>query len=141
MGTQRVSVWAVALLGLWCVGCFGPITATKELSDAERAMERARVADAHEKAPYEYHTAEHYLRKSKEEWGYSDFQASDEYAAKARRNAERALTKAKEDPYTGSPVPEDKLSKARMGVEQDEPDASSPADILEDVNAMEEEDY
>ena len=114
---------AIALTGaiaavLGSVGCVGPVMATKEISDANGALERARIADAHEKAPYEYYTAERYLYKAKEEWGYSDFQASERYAEEAVRSAQRALTKAKEDPYTGSPVPREKLDRAMLGVSE-----------------------
>lgn len=133
--------WALLLtLAVVMTGCFGPITATTELVNAEAALERARVADAHERAPHEYYTAANYLKKAKEEWGYSDFQASDRYAEKSRRAAERALTKAKEDPWTGSPVAKDKLNKARLGVDTSDPakKPASPADILDDVNGMEE---
>jgi vacuolar-type H+-ATPase subunit H len=133
------------LMGL-ISACFGPVTSTKKIMDAETAVERSRVADAHERAPYEYYMAEELLHKAKEEWGYSDFQAADRYAEEARRQAERSLTKAKEDPFTGSPVSSDKLYKARLGVEspstrtQSKPgEKDDPADILEDVNQMNED--
>ncbi len=135
----------VCILGGVLTGCFGPVTSTKKIMDAETALERSRVADAHERAPYEYHMAEELLHKAKEEWGYSDFQAADRYAEEARRQAERSLTKAKEDPFTGSPVAADKLNKARLGVEapSTRPDGEpkekeDPTDILEDVNMMDE---
>jgi len=142
---RRVQVLASGLFVLAVMavgtGCFGPITATSELANAEAAIERARIADAHERAPHEFYTAENYLVKAKEEWGYSDFQASDRYAAQARKAAERALTKAKEDPWAGSPVPKEKLSKARMGIKEEKKpeEKASPSDILDDVNSMEEE--
>ena len=147
---SRAMTCAASLLLVSCgllTGCFGPITSTKKIMDAETAVERSRVADAHERAPYEYHMAEELLRKAKEEWGYSDFQAADRYAAEARRQAERSLTKAKEDPFTGSPVPAEKLNKARLGVESPTAEPKSEAqkkkdaaDILEDVNTLEDED-
>lgn len=121
-------------------GCIGPVISTKRIADAETAVERARVADAHERAPYEYYLAEEYLHKAKEEWGYSDFQASERYATEARRQAERSLTKAKEDPFTGSPVPQDKLTRAKSSDTRLTPARErvkeDPADILEDVNTM-----
>ncbi len=75
-------------------------------------MERARVAEAHLSAPYEYYGAKLYLHKAKEEWGYSDFEASRQYAVEAQRQADAALRKAKEDPWEGSPVPDEALDKA-----------------------------
>ena len=54
---RRVQVLASGLLVLAAMvastGCFGPITATSELANAEAAIERARIADAHERAPHE----------------------------------------------------------------------------------------
>ena len=101
-----------ALLG-GLMAC-GPVSSTASIQQAEAAMERARIAEAHERAPYEYYSAKEYLHKAKEEWGYSDFEASKDYADEAKRQADAALLKAKEDPYTGSPVPQEKLNKARL---------------------------
>lgn len=84
-------------------GC-GPIQSTQRISEAEVAFERARVANAEANAPYEFWSAHHYLYKAKEEWGYSDFEASYDYATQARRAAEAALLKAREDPWAGHPV-------------------------------------
>lgn len=97
---------AAALLAaftLSALGC-GPVQSTMRVSEAEVALERARVAEADQKSPYEYYSAKFYLHKSKEEWGYSDFEASLDYATEARRAAEAALLKAKEDPWNGSPA-------------------------------------
>lgn len=95
---------AVALLILG--GC-GPVQSTSHIHRAEATFERARVNDAHEKAPYEYYTAQNYLYKAKEEWGYSDFEASIDYAEKAQQEADAAVQNAKEAPWEGSPA-EDK---------------------------------
>ena len=50
----------------FAVGC-GPIQSTSRISDAEVSMERARVAEAETRAPYEFYSAYHYLYKAKEE--------------------------------------------------------------------------
>lgn len=97
---------ALAILWFFAVGC-GPIQSTQRLSEATVALERARVAEADRKAPYEYYSARFYLHKAEEEWGYSDFEASFDYATKAKRAAEGAILKAKEDPWNGSPVDEE----------------------------------
>ena len=117
------------------VGC-GPVQSTQRLSEAEVALERARVARADQRAPYEYYSAKFYLHKAKEEWGYSDFEASHDYATDAKRAAEAALLKAKEDPWEGSPAdesitPEDmKDLGVRLDMSQDaeadEADAVAP---------------
>ncbi|MGM0558359.1 MAG: DUF4398 domain-containing protein [Myxococcota bacterium] len=84
-------------------GC-GPVQSTQRISQAEVAFERARVVEAHQKAPYEYKSAQYYLHKAKEEWGYSDFEAAYDYATEAKGAAEAARLKAKEDPWPGHPV-------------------------------------
>lgn len=96
----------VALLGaaLLATSACGPVQSTARIQEAEVAFERARVVEAHEMAPYEYYSAKYYLHKSKEEWGYSDFEASVDYARRARQAAEAARLKAQEDPWAGSPV-------------------------------------
>lgn len=96
-----ILVFAVSALGC------GPVQSTSRLAEAEVAMERARVAEGDRFAPYEYYSARFYLHKAKEEWGYSDFEASYDYATEAKRAAEAAILKAKEDPWEGSPVDEE----------------------------------
>lgn len=90
-------------LGALLMGC-GPIQATQRISEAEVAMERARVADADLHSPYEYTSASNYLYKAKEEWGYSQFEAAYDYATQARRAAESALINSREAPWPGHPV-------------------------------------
>jgi hypothetical protein len=101
---KRVFV-ALFVLGVGAAtsGC-GPVQSTQRISQAEVAFERARVVEAHEKAPYEYKSAQYYLHKAKEEWGYSDFEAAYDYATEAKSAAEAARLKAKEDPWPGHPV-------------------------------------
>ena len=99
----RSALLAVGAMSLLSTAC-GPVQSTQRIGEAVVALERARVAEADQKAPYEYYSAKFYLHKSREEWGYSDFEASYDYATSARRAAEAALSKAKEDPWAGSPV-------------------------------------
>ncbi len=87
----------------FAVGC-GPIQSTSRISDAEVSIERARVAEAEIRAPYEFYSAYHYLYKAKEEWGYSEFEAAYDYATLARRAADAAALKSKEDPWAGHPA-------------------------------------
>lgn len=95
-------VAVMLLLGL--LAACGPAQSTIRLSQASVELERARVAEADRKAPYEYYSARFYLHKAEEEWSYSDFQKSFDYATKAKRAAITAILKAKEDPWEGSPV-------------------------------------
>lgn len=101
------------LLACTLVAC-GPVSSTSQINAAEASLEAARIANAHQRAPYEYYTAKSYLYKAKEEWGYSDFEASKDYAARAERAARSALSKSGENPYEGSPVPQAKLNEARL---------------------------
>ena len=93
-----------ALTLLFTAAACGPTQSTVRLSEASIALERARVAEADRKAPYEYYSARFYLHKAEEEWSYSDFEASFDYATEAKRAAEATILKAKEDPWEGSPV-------------------------------------
>jgi hypothetical protein len=95
---------AAALTLLSLTAACGPTQSTVRLSEASIALERARVAEGDRKAPYEYYSARFYLHKAEEEWSYSDFEASFDYATEAKRAAEAAILKAKEDPWEGSPV-------------------------------------
>jgi hypothetical protein len=115
---------AFALLLVTLIGC-GPVQSTSRISDAKVAFARARVVEAHEKAPYEYYSAQYYLHKAKEEWGYSDFEAAYDYASKAEEAARTAIIKAKEDPWPGSPVEEAKQRKALEAAQEgDDPGPS-----------------
>ena len=162
MQRWALGVGVMAMMVTLATGC-GPVTATQRISEAEVALERARVADAQTGAPFEYYSATHFLTKAKEEWGYSDFQAATDYATTARRSAEAALRKAKEDPYTGSPVPKEKLrtvraksrtAKPRDGMKRrrgsvlpkdtlkeamEEKKKKDQADILDDPNGMDDD--
>ena len=100
---RRSRAGAAVAIAFAAVGC-GPIQSTTRLGEAAVALERARVAEADRKAPYEYYSARFYLYKAEEEWSYSDFNAALDYATEARRAAEAAILKAKEDPWDGSPV-------------------------------------
>ncbi|AKJ01960.1 hypothetical protein ATI61_103679 [Archangium gephyra] len=74
-------------------GC-GPLRSTSNLLDAEVQIQAARTAGAEKLAPYEWTAANLYIRKAREEVGYSDFQAGVDFAEKAARFAAEARTKA-----------------------------------------------
>ena len=90
-------------------GC-GPVKSTSNLLDAEVQIQAARTAGAEKLAPYEWTAANLYIRKAREEVGYSDFQAGVDFAEKAARFAAEARTKAManangEDTTSPSPNP------------------------------------
>lgn len=74
-------------------GC-GPVKSTSHLLDAEVQIQAARTAGAEKLAPFEWTAANLYIRKAREEVGYSDFQAGVDFAEKAARYAAEARTRA-----------------------------------------------
>ena len=90
-------------------GC-GPVKSTAHLLDAEVQIQAARTAGAEKLAPYEWTAANLYIRKAREEVGYSDFQAGVDFAEKAARYAAEAREKAMavangEDVTSSNPTP------------------------------------
>ena len=140
MTGRQIRQWCF-LLCMMCLGAnCAQVTSTSTIYDATREIERARVA-------YEFHTAEQYLYKAKEEWGYSDFQASRNFAAKAKQHAQAAVLKVKENPYPGSPLQPAQVADAIKRAETHQPlrkvkppdefkDREQKLQELEDVNGM-----
>lgn len=95
------------LLGAFA-GC-GPVQSTAYLLDADVQLQAARTAGAEKLSPYEYTSAALYLRKAREEVGYSDFEAAVDYSQKASRYANEARSRAlaatrnEEPPASSSP--------------------------------------
>ena len=97
--------YAIAGLGgllLSLAGC-GPITATTTIAQATVAIEAAEGAQAKTFAVYEYTSATEYLRKAREEEGFSDFQQAIDYAKQAREFAEQAKVAAMNSEARGLP--------------------------------------
>lgn len=117
--------------GLLLVGC-GPVQSTAGISSAEVYLERARVNDAEMYSPYEYYRAIHYLRKAKIEWGYSNFEASRDYANEAERAARAAYDNVREAPWQGHPVLGRNTSPDPVPSPQSGPQPSAPP-IEQDV--------
>jgi hypothetical protein len=92
-------------------GCTA-IKAAYSLVDAQRAFREAEDAGADVRAVYQYTLAEEYLKKAREEDGYSDYGAVD----KLCRKAKEASALAVEDATSGGvgpdaeELPEDLLS-------------------------------
>jgi hypothetical protein len=83
-----------ALVALALVTGCGPTRSTALIMDAEVELEAARTADAPKLAPYEYTAAAAYLKKAREEQGYSDFEVAIDFAEKAVKNAREAKRRA-----------------------------------------------
>ena len=86
-------------------GC-GPLRSTSNLLDAEVQIQAARTAGAEKLAPYEWTAANLYLRKAREEVGYSDYQAGVDFAVKASKYANAAREKAMTTASSEVPAPD-----------------------------------
>jgi hypothetical protein len=84
----------IALAGLTLAAGCGPIQSTSALLDADVELEGARAAGAPVSAPFEYTTAEAYLRKARELAGYSQYENAAVFAARSREIAKEARVKA-----------------------------------------------
>lgn len=94
------------VLGLFAaslLGC-GPVQSTAYLLDADVQIQAARTAGAERYAPYEWTAANLYLRKAREEVGYSDFQAGVDFAEKASKFANEARTRSLEAASAETPA-------------------------------------
>lgn len=94
---RLVRVCFLALFGAIIAGC-GPAIYTVHILPASRAVEQARLADAAEHAPYEFHYADAHLRKAREEAGSANYQdasrfaeVAEEFGVKARDMARRRM--------------------------------------------------
>lgn len=97
---SRLRALGLALLPALLVGC----TATKStvyFAKAEQSLYQARVLDAETWAPYMWTRANETMKKSREEWAYSDFGAAEQLAIEASELAERAVERAQQNKATG----------------------------------------
>ncbi len=120
-----IAMTGAGLIVMFAAGC-GPVRSTQAISKAEVEFERARVAGAHKKAPYEYYSAKQYLHKAKEEWGYSEFEPALDFADQAERAAESARRKAKEDPWE-DPVDREEGGEGQKSTDDEDPDSNGDA--------------
>lgn len=82
-----------AVITLLLLGCTA-FKSTVHLAQLEEAWVDAEAANAADRAVYEHTLAEQYRLKAREEWGYSDYGASQELALKAREYAHQAKEQA-----------------------------------------------
>lgn len=105
-GARRIRLIGVALAAALGVGGCGPVTSTTRIADATVAVEAAQAVQADRYAVFEYVSAVEYLKKAKEEEGFSDFQAAIDLATRARELAEKARQRALANPARGLAPPE-----------------------------------
>ncbi len=87
---------ALCIFSGFASGC-GPIISVSLLIDAEAKLAAAKAAEADRYAPYEWTTAEEYLKKAHEELGYADYGPAIDYAYKAADAAEKGAQKASDE--------------------------------------------
>ena len=120
---------SLGILGTILAGCAATHTAV-QISKAKRSVNVAKERGAEEHAIYEYTMAENYLRKSREEAGYSDFKDSVSLATGAAEWADKAIIVIEKE---GRDVDLDSLPGETRTFSEEE--LSRPLDI----NAPEEE--
>lgn len=125
LGLGRPGARCLIVGGLLMLSACGPVSTTLVLQDAETALEGARGAGADHFAAFEFVSAEEYLRKAREEEGYSDFQVAITLATQARKFAEAAHERALKNPSRGT------LPPAAVEDAPDGPDAPVPSETHE----------
>lgn len=93
---RLVLVPLAAFLGL--TGCIAATRTTVKLAQAEQNMTAARNAGAPERAIYAWTLADEYMKKARDEWARSDFEASESMVKKARYWADEAASIARAAP-------------------------------------------
>lgn len=85
-----------ALFGM--TGCIAATRTTVKLAQAEQNMAAARDAGAQERAIYAWTLADEYMKKARDEWARSDFEASESMVKKAKYWADEAASIARAAP-------------------------------------------
>jgi hypothetical protein len=101
---------ALGLTLLSAAAC-GPLQSAAYLSDAETQRKAALSANAPERAPYEWTSGSLYLRKAREEAGYSQYEEAVTYATKATEQFTQATRRAVGTPARSSAPPRDETPK------------------------------
>ena len=86
-------------------GCYAATKATVDLAGAQQELEAARSQGAPERAIYAWTMADEYMKKAKDEWSRSDYQAADKLLKQARHWADQATSIAKANEVDGSQDP------------------------------------
>ena len=92
---QRM-LFYIALLST--VGCYAATKSTMDLSKAEQKLAAAKSADAQRHAVYAWTMADSYMKKARDEWGHSDYEAAEAMMKKAEQWADKALQIARTAP-------------------------------------------
>ena len=88
-------IHAISILMITLAGCYAATRSTVDLAQAQQKLEMARAAGAPQQATYAWTMADEYLKKARDEWSRSDYQAADELLKKALHWSEQATSIAK----------------------------------------------
>mgnify|MGYP001180296912 CR=1 FL=1 len=102
-------IYAISLLMITLVGCYAATRSTVDLTQAQQKLETARASGAPQQAMYAWTMADEYLKKAKDEWARSDYQAADALLKKSMHWADQAASIAK---ASGWNVPNEGLQDA-----------------------------
>ena len=109
---HRIPALAVLMMAL--SGCYAATRSTIDLSGAQQKLESARAAGAPERATYAWTMADEFLKKAKDEWSRSDYEAADGMITKAAYWADQAASIAQasgvdnaEDAFEDAAQPEE----------------------------------
>ncbi|MGQ0506210.1 MAG: DUF4398 domain-containing protein [Myxococcaceae bacterium] len=87
------------------VSACGPVQSTAYLMDADVQIQAAKTAGAEKYAAFEWTSANLYVKKAREEVGYSDYEAGVAFAQKASKYANEARERAMGAVKSDSPSP------------------------------------
>lgn len=88
-------IHAISVLMMTLVGCYAATRSTVDLAQAQQKLETARSFGAPQQAVYAWTMADEYLKKARDEWSRSDYEAADEMLKKSVHWADQAASIAK----------------------------------------------
>ena len=128
-------IQALFVLILVLPGCYAATKATVDIASAQQQLEVARSLGAPECATYAWTMADEYMKKAKDEWSRSDYQAADTLLKQARHWADQAASIAKANEVDGSQesFQDEPLQDLEDATEPNPSQASEPTTTQEGV--------
>jgi len=121
-------ITAVSVLMMTLVGCYAATRSTVDLANAQQKLEMARSIGAPQQATYAWTMADEYMKKARDEWSRSDYQAADALLKKSMSWADQAASIAQAN----------KLKVTDEGL-QDLPASDAPASSGEEATTTTQE--
>ena len=89
------TIACTTLLALLCtMGCYAATRSTVDLVKVEQKVAQAKAADAQRRAVYAWTMADAYIKKARDEWGHSDYEAAEKMMKQAEAWADKAIAEA-----------------------------------------------